>query len=428
MMNKKRTREIGRTKYLMFLPLAALLMIISNIEAVAHTTKEVARDVIEAVEENLATRNATPDSNVATEAIQPEAPAPAPAPTAVPAPQQEKDKLVLYEGIVVDKDGNPIEGVQFLIDRSHKLPKGQSLETDKDGKFSFRAFDKARMATMWEKGDKQMLKMIITTGGDMTGIKQVMDVEWQDAPKPQDPENPVFEVVEKMPEFPGGGMPAMLKYLAENIKYPENAKKNGTQGRVVVHFIVNKDGSISDIGILRGIDSELDREAIRVISTMPKWKPGMQRGEAVRVKYTVPIMFRLSEEKPKYEPIDKIDEMTVVGYAGKEASDNNETVFEVVEKMPSFPGGMSALMEYLSKNIKYPIEAQKEKIQGRLVMQIIIDKNGNVTNPKIKQSVHPLLDAEAIRLTMNMPKWEPGTQRGEPVSVKYTFPIQFRLE
>lgn len=428
MMNKKRTREIGRTKYLMFLPLAALLMIISNIEAVAHTTKEVARDVIEAVEENLATRNATPDSNVATEAIQPEAPAPAPAPTAVPAPQQEKDKLVLYEGIVVDKDGNPIEGVQFLIDRSHKLPKGQSLETDKDGKFSFRAFDKARMATMWKKGDKEMLKMIITTGGDMTGIKQVMDVEWQDAPKPQDPENPIFEVVEDMPEFPGGGMPAMLKYLAENIKYPENAKKNGTQGRVVVHFIVNKDGSISDIGILRGIDSELDREAIRVISTMPKWKPGMQRGEAVRVKYTVPIMFRLSEEKPKYEPIDKIDEMTVVGYAGKEASDNNETVFEVVEKMPSFPGGMSALMEYLSKNIKYPIEAQKEKIQGRLVMQIIVDKNGNVTNPKIKQSVHPLLDAEAIRLTMNMPKWEPGTQRGEPVSVKYTFPILFRLE
>lgn len=428
MMNKKRTREIGRTKYLMFLPLAALLMIISNIEAVARTTKEVARDVIEAVEENLATRNATPDTNVATEAIQTEAPAPAPAPTAAPEPQQEKDKLVLYKGIVVDKDGNPIEGVQFLIDRSHKLPKGQSLATDKDGKFSFRAFDKAHIVTMWKKGDKEMLKMIITTGGDMTNIKQVMDVEWQDAPKPQDPENPVFEVVEKMPEFPGGGMPAMLKFLAENIQYPENAKNNGTQGRVTVHFIVNKDGSISDIGILRGVESDLDREAIRVIGAMPKWNPGMQKGKAVRVKYTVPIVFRLPEEKPKYEPINKIDEMTVVGYADKEAPDNNETVFEVVEKMPSFPGGMSALMEYLSKNIKYPIEAQKEKIQGRIVVQIIVDKNGNITNPKITKSVHPLLDAEAIRLTMNMPKWEPGTQRGKPVNVRYTFPILFRLE
>ena len=105
MMNKKRTREIGRTKYLMFLPLAALLMIISNIEAVARTTKEVARDVIEAVEDNLTSDPTAPDMEVATET----------APLETPAPQQDKDKLVTYKGVVVDKDGKAVEALSFSL-------------------------------------------------------------------------------------------------------------------------------------------------------------------------------------------------------------------------------------------------------------------------------------------------------------------------
>ena len=96
--------------------------------------------------------------------------------------------------------------------------------------------------------------------------------------------------------------------------------------------------------------------------------------------------------------------------------------------MPSFPGGTNGLMQYLSKNIKYPVEAQKEKIQGRVVIQMIVDKNGNVTGPKIIEGVNPSLDAEAIRITTNMPKWKPGMQRGKAVDVKYTFPIVFRLQ
>lgn len=105
MMNKKRTREIGRTKYLMFLPLAALLMIISNIEAVARTTKEMAKDVIEAVEENLASNSTTPEMEVATET----------APLETPAPQQDKDKLVNYKGVVVDKDGKQWKALSFSL-------------------------------------------------------------------------------------------------------------------------------------------------------------------------------------------------------------------------------------------------------------------------------------------------------------------------
>ena len=419
MMNKKRTREIGRTKYLMFLPLAALLMIISNIEAVARTTKEMAKDVIEAVEENLASNSTTPEMEVATEAI----------PVETPISQQDKDKLVTYKGKVVDKDGKPVEGAELLIDGSHKLPQDQSFVTDKNGNFSFMAFENAHIGVIWNKNDKYMLKGIRYDQKERTNLKIVMDDQWQNPPS-NDPNNPVFEVVEIMPEFPDGGMSGLMQFLSKNIQYPINAQKNHTQGRVTVQFVVNKDGSISEPKIIRGVDPDLDGEAIRVISLMPKWKPGMQKGQPVRVKYTVPVMFRLSDDgqKEEYKPIPKIDETVVVGYTSKQAPAEEDPVFEVVENMPEFAGGMGGLMQYLSKNIKYPVEAQKAGIQGRVIMQVIIDKNGNVTNPKVTQPVDPLLDTEAIRVTASMPKWKPGTQRGMPVNVKYTFPIVFRLQ
>lgn len=109
----------------------------------------------------------------------------------------------------------------------------------------------------------------------------------------EDPvEDQIFQVVEQMPEFPGG-MAELMKFLGKNIKYPTIAQENGIQGRVIVQFVVNQDGSIVDPVVMRSVDPYLDKEALRVISTMPKWKPGMQRGKAVRVKYTVPVTFRL---------------------------------------------------------------------------------------------------------------------------------------
>lgn len=106
-------------------------------------------------------------------------------------------------------------------------------------------------------------------------------------------EQTIFEVVEQMPEFPNGGMAGLMQYLSKNIKYPTIAQENGTQGRVTVQFVVNRDGSIVDAKVVRSVDPYLDKEALRVINTMPKWKPGMQRGKPVRVKFTVPVMFRL---------------------------------------------------------------------------------------------------------------------------------------
>ena len=108
----------------------------------------------------------------------------------------------------------------------------------------------------------------------------------------EESEQQIFTVVETMPEFPGGQM-ALLKYLSNSIKYPVIAQENGIQGRVSCSFVVNKDGSIVDAEVVRGVDPTLDKEALRVINAMPKWTPGKQRGKPVRVKYTVPVTFRL---------------------------------------------------------------------------------------------------------------------------------------
>ncbi|WP_018108295.1 energy transducer TonB [Bacteroides propionicifaciens] len=105
-------------------------------------------------------------------------------------------------------------------------------------------------------------------------------------------EDEIFMVVEDMPE-PPGGIAELMKFLGKNIKYPTIAQENGIQGRVVVEFVVNRDGSIVDPKVVRGVDPSLDKEAVRVIMSMPKWKPGKQGGKTVRVKYTVPVTFRL---------------------------------------------------------------------------------------------------------------------------------------
>ena len=105
-------------------------------------------------------------------------------------------------------------------------------------------------------------------------------------------EGEVFQVVEEMPEFPGG-MQECMKWLGKNINYPAEAKEKGTQGRVIIQFVVEKDGSITEAKVARGVDPLLDAEALRVINSSPKWKPGKQGGQPVRVKYTIPVAFRL---------------------------------------------------------------------------------------------------------------------------------------
>ena len=132
-----------------------------------------------------------------------------------------------------------------------------------------------------EKGKNGVI--IVTTKGN----------ENKESANTQNETGVVFNVVEQMPEFADGGMPGLMKYLGANIKYPEEAKKNKIEGRVIIQFVVAKDGSIKDATILRSVSPELDAEALRVINAMPNWKPGRQKGELVNVKFTIPVTFKL---------------------------------------------------------------------------------------------------------------------------------------
>lgn len=125
--------------------------------------------------------------------------------------------------------------------------------------------------------------------GEVLKAKEVIA---EPEPPKHEEENKVFDIVEQQPLFPGGPA-ALMKYLSENTKYPVVAQENGVQGRVTVQFVVEKDGSISDVHVLRGVDPSLDKEAVRVVKSMPRWTPGKQNGITVRVNYRVPVLFRL---------------------------------------------------------------------------------------------------------------------------------------
>lgn len=137
---------------------------------------------------------------------------------------------------------------------------------------------------------KDELQIDDTEANDKTAINAVMQVSQEKEKEKEDTQ--VFFIVEDMPEFPGG-MAALQKFIAQSIKYPVIAQENGIQGKVFVNFVVNTDGSVTNAKIARGVDPSLDKEALRVVMSLPKWKPGRQGGKPVRVSYTVPINFQL---------------------------------------------------------------------------------------------------------------------------------------
>lgn len=140
---------------------------------------------------------------------------------------------------------------------------------------------------------KEVETIDFSSEDDKNKVQEIIQAPVVKPADPEDDENYVFQVVEKQPEFPGGNE-ALMKYLGQNIKYPTVAAQNGIQGRVVCRFTVKRDGSVGDVEVVRkGDHPSLDREAIRVIESMPKWKPGQQRGKAVNCKFTLPVVFKL---------------------------------------------------------------------------------------------------------------------------------------
>lgn len=348
MMNKKRSPGIVRTKYLIFIPLVGILMLLSNIEAVARLTVRLANEAT------------------------------------------VSNAVVTATGILVDETGQPLIGASVVV----KGGKERTI-TDKKGAFSLEVPANAILRCSYQGRESQEV-----LAADMTN-----NTHLSLSSKSREMNEQVFTVVEKMPSFPGGDA-ELLKYIATNIKYPKESQDNGEQGRVICSFIVGRDGSVNNPEVLRGVTPLLNEEAVRVINTMPRWNPGMQRGKAVAVKYTVPITFRLKS------PVEEMKEETLT----------------VVDVMPQYPGGDRELLKFIAQSIKYPTDAQEAGVQGRVICSFVVDKKGNIVEPKIIRGIDPSLDAEALRVIGMMPRWTPGRQDGKAVRVLYTVPITFRLQ
>ena len=270
------------------------------------------------------------------------------------------------------------------------------------------------LAGIWKTED---VKSTENTSGSRLPEGRVVQRQQQD--------RRVFMVVEEMPEYPGG-IQECLRFLARNVKYPAKAIEAKTEGRVIVQFTVRADGSIADCQVERSVSPELDAEAVRVCSMMPAWKPGRQRGQAVDVRYTLPVVFRLSS--PTAADLADASAVSVRISSGQPSSaPEEETLFQVVEEMPEFPGGMKECMRFLAQNMKYPASSIATKDQGRVVVQFVVRADGSVTDATVVKSVSAALDAEALRVCGLMPKWKPGRQRGQAVNVKFTIPVSFAL-
>ena len=218
----------------------------------------------------------------------------------------------------------------------------------------------------------------------------------QDPPpvKKEETEDVIFVVVENQPEFPGG-QAAMMKFLADSIQYPKIAVENGIQGRVICNFVVMKDGSVSDVQIVRGVDPVIDTEAVRVLKLMPDWKPGTQRGKAVNVRYTLPVVFSLGKKESKIE----IDELKRV----------EEKMLVETQLLPNviFPGGQKEMFRFVSQKIKYPVVAQEKSLQGVVYATFKVSDAGKISAIEAEPNSGDMaiLSQEVLRVFKQMPTW-----------------------
>ena len=201
----------------------------------------------------------------------------------------------------------------------------------------------------------------------------------------------------------------MKKYMQDNNKFLPQKRASTVYEDVA--FFVEADGSLSNIGVVGGLNQQLDEEAVRLITEMPKWTPATLNGTPMRSFVTIPIAF---------------DNMNMV--VTRQGENDSDQAFIVVEESPEFPGGSQALLDFLRRNIKYPRICRENNIQGRVLVSFVVEIDGTVSGLEVVKSVNPSLDQEALRVLSMMPNWKPGTQRGRPVRVKYTVPVNFRLE
>jgi TonB family protein len=268
-------------------------------------------------------------------------------------------------------------------------------------------------------------------------------------------EDKIYTEVELMPAFPSceeeGSNEAqkectdrkLLTFVVNNLTYPTIARENDIQGLVVVSFVIDKAGNVTAVRCVKDIGGGCGDESVRVVKLMIEknmiWTPGEQDGEKVKVKYNLPVRFRLQADKKEEEAVDEMPNSN-----HSKNTDEDEPIFTVVENMPIFPSCETAgnmrdkmnctdteLLKFVYQNLNYPANAVKNNVEGLVVVSFVVNQEGKVENVKCLKDVGGGCGTEAIRVIEAMNDkgivWTPGTQRGKAVKVKYNLPIRFRL-
>jgi len=281
-----------------------------------------------------------------------------------------------------------------------------------------------------------LMFLVFTTNAQVSELNGILDQVAIDSPGTSNPTsgssdttNVVYEVVEIQPN-PSGGMAGWNKYLSENLRYPPNAQRKGIEGTVIVAFVVNTDGTTTDIEILRSVGGGCDEEVIRIVKGSPKWTPGMQRGTPVRTRMRLPLRFMLGGTDPSRDSTE-VSLNAVPLPSGTEGQDSNQEgvvlFFDLVDTPPSPVGGLEAWSRHLSENLTYPTSARMKGIQGTVLVSFIVNTDGSIEGIELVQGIGGGCDEEAIHIIKISPRWSPGMIKGKAVRTRMKIPIRFKL-
>ncbi|WP_300938018.1 TonB family protein [Duncaniella muris] len=242
---------------------------------------------------------------------------------------------------------------------------------------------------------------------------------------PEQEDNVYEAIVDVRPTFPGGDE-KLMEWISQHIVYPPGCWESHIQGRVTIRFLIKADGSVGEAEIIRGVYPELDKEALRVVKSLPKFNPATLNGKAVEYWFTLPIIFRLTDnfespEKAK-DSVITVTQNEVV--SGTEYGTDEVKIYNVVEQMPEYPGGQAALLKFIGDNLKYP----KEMVgcfQGSIRVRFYVDTLGHVCDPQIIRGMDSALDREVLRVVRLFPDFIPGQHEGRKVNVYVNLPISF---
>jgi protein TonB len=231
-----------------------------------------------------------------------------------------------------------------------------------------------------------------------------------------------------MPAVPIGGTEKYAQFLADHQKYPASAMQQGIQGTVPVSFIVEKTGTINQVKVDKPVAPALDAEALRLIKSGPKWTPAQHKGKVVRQRVVVPVSFVMSPGEEVVTVGPKGTPAAPANAADIAASANPDRPPVVAPDKPTRPvGGTEAFFDWIEKNQKYPDLARRRKIQGKVMVEFMVQADGSLTDARVIRKMGSGLDEEALRLIRMAPKWEPATYKGKPLKQKMVLPVLFQL-